>query len=103
MNAALIPVAAALAVLSLGPVFAASPEPPGAASCSGCHPPTVAPAIAVPPLHGRPADEIASAMQGFKAGQLQPTVMDRIAKGFTDDEIRAMAVWFSAQREERRP
>jgi len=26
------------------------------------------------------------------------TVMDRIAKGFTDDEIQALATWFAAQK-----
>ena len=85
-------------VAAAAPAVAQTAAPPGAASCSGCHPPAAVSDIAVPPLHGRPATEIATAMQGYKAGQLQPTVMDRIAKGFTDDEIRTMAAWFSAQR-----
>jgi cytochrome subunit of sulfide dehydrogenase len=52
----------------------------------------------VPPLHGRPAEEIVAAMQAFRAGERPATVMDRIAKGFTDDESRAIATWLSQQR-----
>ena len=36
-------------------------------------------------------------MQAFRAGQKPATVMDRIAKGFTDDEIKAIAAWYAAQ------
>ncbi len=35
-------------------------------------------------------------MRAFRAGQRSATVMDRIAKGFTDDEIRQLATYFSA-------
>jgi cytochrome subunit of sulfide dehydrogenase len=37
-------------------------------------------------------------MADFRGGKRSPTVMDRIAKGFTDDETRAIAAWFAAQR-----
>ena len=37
-------------------------------------------------------------MQEFRSGQRAGTVMDRIAKGFTDDEIQALAAWFAAQK-----
>src|SRR6266581_2937466 len=72
-------------------VRAAAPEaPPGAASCSGCHPASAAIATPVPPLRGRDAAEIVTAMQEFRSGQRQATVMGRIAKGFDDDETRAI-------------
>lgn len=32
-------------------------------------------------------------MLAFKAGTRAATVMDRIAKGFSDEEIRAIAQW----------
>ncbi len=38
-----------------------------------------------------------AAMQAFRTGQRPATVMDRIARGFSDDEIKAIAAWFSAQ------
>ena len=35
-------------------------------------------------------------MQAFRAGERPATVMDRIAKGFTDEETRAIAAWLAA-------
>ena len=48
---------------------------------------------------GRDAPQLISAMQAFRSGQRPATVMDRIAKGFTDDEIRAIAAWYAAQKD----
>lgn len=39
-----------------------------------------------------------AAMQAFRSGARPTTVMDRIAKGFNDDEIKAIATWYAAQR-----
>ncbi len=79
---------------------AASPEaPPGAASCSGCHPASAAIATPVPPLRGRDSAEIVTAMQEFRSGQRPATVMGRIAKGFSDDETKAIAAWLATQRD----
>ena len=50
-------------------------------------------------IPGRPAPQLISAMQAFRSGQRPATVMDRIAKGFTDDEIRAIAAWYAAQKD----
>lgn len=76
---------------------AQSVAPPGATACSGCHGPGQSGA-AVPPLHGLPPEDIVVAMQAFRSGQRPATVMDRIAKGFTDEETRAIASWLSQQR-----
>jgi cytochrome c553 len=78
--------------------LAASPEaPPGASSCSGCHAARRAD-TAVAPLVGRPAADIIAQMQAFKSGQKPATVMDRIAKGFTDAEIQDLANWYAQQK-----
>ena len=53
----------------------------------------------VPRLIGRDPTDIVTAMQGFKSGQRPATVMDRIAKGFSDDEVKAIAAWYSAQKD----
>lgn len=50
------------------------------------------------PLAGRPAEEIVAAMQTFRTGERSATVMDRIARGFFDEETRAIAGWVGAQR-----
>ncbi|WP_222184181.1 c-type cytochrome [Geminicoccus harenae] len=86
--------AAVVAMAGTGP--ARAEPPPGAASCSGCHGPAGSEGP-VPSLLGRPAAETAAAMAAFRTGQREATVMDRIARGFTDDETRAIADWLADQ------
>ena len=90
--------AVGLAALLAGPAVAAgiAGAPPGASSCSGCHA-IRSPTSAVPPIHGRPADEIADALAAFRAGTRPATVMNRIAPGFSPEESRAIAMWLSLQ------
>jgi cytochrome subunit of sulfide dehydrogenase len=52
----------------------------------------------VPPIAGRRPADIVAQMQAFKSGQKPATVMDRIAKGFTDAEIQAIADWYAQQK-----
>jgi sulfide dehydrogenase cytochrome subunit len=95
-------VIAGLAVLGsiAGPPSAAAAEaPPGASSCSGCHAASAAVKTPVPRLVGRPAAEIIAALQAFRAAQRPATVMDRIAKGFSEPEIAAIAAWYAAQKD----
>jgi cytochrome c553 len=77
----------------------AADAPPGASSCSGCHPAASGVDTPVKRLKGRDAAEIVAAVQEFRSGARAATVMDRIAKGFTDDEIRAIAAWYAAQKD----
>jgi cytochrome subunit of sulfide dehydrogenase len=72
--------------------------PPGALSCSGCHPPAPAAGILVPALNGKPATEIVTQMAAFASGAQASTVMGRIAKGFNEDEVKAIAAWYAAQK-----
>jgi sulfide dehydrogenase cytochrome subunit len=78
--------------------LAASEPPPGAAACSGCHASGATAATSVSRLYGRDAGDIMTAMTGFRDGSLPATVMTRIAKGFADDELRAIAAWLAAQK-----
>jgi cytochrome subunit of sulfide dehydrogenase len=86
----------AVLLLAAG-VATAAEAPPGASSCSGCHPGSATVDTPVPPIRGRDAAEIVTAMQAFRSGERPSTVMGRIARGFSDDEIRAIAVWLTAQ------
>ena len=79
-------------------VLGAEPPPSGASSCSGCHAASAAVQTPVPRLDGRPAADIVAAMQQFRTGARAATVMDRIAKGFSDDETAAIAAWYAAQK-----
>ena len=90
--------AAIFMCLAATPAAAQPAAPAGAAACSGCHPRAGVSAPAVQPLAGRPVEEIVTAMQAFRTGERSATVMDRIAKGFSDEEARAIAAWVSAQR-----
>ena len=51
----------------------------------------------MPRILGRQLAEIIAAMQAFRSGERTSTVMGRIAKGFSEDEIRAIAVWLAEQ------
>jgi sulfide dehydrogenase cytochrome subunit len=99
MKALRIPIAVATVVAWSSPLLAASAPPPGAASCSGCHSAgAAASASPIPRIYGRAAGDIVTAMAGFRDGSLPATVMNRIAKGFSDDESRAIAAWLAAQK-----
>jgi cytochrome c553 len=86
----------ACALLQAGAADAAD-APPGATSCTGCHATSKAVETPVVMLNGRKPVEIVMAMREFKAGTRPNTVMTRIAKGFSDPEIDAIAAWFGAQ------
>jgi len=92
-------VAAAIGFVSIAAAVVASAEPPdGAAACSGCHPSSTRVTSPVPRLAGRDSAAIVKAMQDFRSGTRAGTVMDRIAKGFTDEEIQAIAAWYATQK-----
>ena len=76
----------------------AADAPPGATSCSGCHSPTATDASTPPRLVGRDPEKTVAALAEFRSGQRKGTIMDRIVKGFTPEEIQAIAVWYGAQK-----
>ena len=79
-------------LLLLAGAALAEQAPPGASTCLGCHSATrVTPAI--PSLRGREAAEIAAAMRDFREGRRPATLMDRLAKGFSEEESQAIAAW----------
>jgi sulfide dehydrogenase cytochrome subunit len=90
--------AAAIGVAWIAAAAAAAEPPAGAAACSGCHPASPGVMSPVPPLTGLDRAAIVRAMQDFRSGQRAATVMDRIAKGFTDEEIQAIAAWYATKR-----
>ena len=98
MKALCVATAVTMAMAWSTPLLAASEPPPGAASCSGCHSSNAAAGSPVTRLYGRDANEIVTAMTGFRDGSIPATVMNRIAKGFSDDEVRAIAAWLAAQK-----
>jgi sulfide dehydrogenase cytochrome subunit len=72
--------------------------PLAAQGCLGCHGPNGAGQAPVPALAGRPAAETEALMRAFRANEPAGTIMGRIARGYTDAEIAAVAAHFAAQR-----
>ncbi|RCS25190.1 cytochrome C [Phyllobacterium salinisoli] len=92
----LTPVLPVLPVLLAGLVSSATAwadaAPPGATACTGCHGPAALGSV-IPSLDGRAADDIVAQMQAFRSGEREATVMGRIARGYTEEETRAIAEW----------
>jgi cytochrome c553 len=87
-----------VAVFWLAAPSVVADPPPGAMACFGCHPRSAATAGGFAAITGRPAADTLSLMRGFRAGVGAPTVMDRIARGFTDVELEALAQWLERRR-----
>jgi cytochrome subunit of sulfide dehydrogenase len=88
-----------LAGLAEGGPAQAADAPPGASSCTGCHAMTKIPDSVIPHIAGRKSADIATAMREYRSGAWPSSVMGRIAKGFDDAQIDAIAAWFAAQPE----
>ncbi len=69
-----------------------------AASCTACHGPDGQSPGAIPPLHGKSRRFIAMALQDYRSGDSIGTVMNRIAKGYTDEEIQLIAAYYGDQK-----
>ena len=67
-------------------------------TCFSCHGTDGASVGAMPSIKGKPADFIEAQLTAFRDGRKQGTVMNRIAKGFTDDEIKALSRYFAAKK-----
>ena len=71
-----------------------------AATCANCHG-TQGRAIegaAVPGLAGMPATYLVEQLKAFKAGSRPATVMQQLAKGYSDAQIDQVAAYFAAQK-----
>jgi cytochrome subunit of sulfide dehydrogenase len=68
-----------------------------AANCASCHGTDGKSRAAVPSLAGRDAAVIVQRMKEFREGRRAATVMQQLAKGYTDAQIEAAAAYFAAQ------
>jgi sulfide dehydrogenase cytochrome subunit len=62
-----------------------------ASVCAGCHRPDAGDTGGIPSLWGLTADEIADKLTAYRSGELQGTLMNRLARGYTEAEIRMLA------------
>jgi sulfide dehydrogenase cytochrome subunit len=64
-------------------------------NCFTCHGTDGRSPNAVPTLNGKSADYLLRRMLGFKHGKGDPTIMNRIARGYTDDEIARVTAYIA--------
>ena len=91
-----------LAAAAMLPASAALAGPSGQAlafTCAGCHGTdgsSVGPSS--PSIAAMDPDSFIDAMQAYKADKRNSTIMNRIAKGYSDEQIEAMAWFFAKQK-----
>lgn len=93
------------ATMLLGSAAWAEPTPEMLSNtCAGCHGTNwVSAGPAMPTIAGMPAAHIEAMMQQFKKGKTEAgsrpeTIMGRIAKGYSDEEIKAIAGFYAKQK-----
>jgi len=92
----------ALASSAASGAFAQQPYPnlgrDLAAACANCHGTNGLSRADLPGLAGRDPSELARLMQDFRSGKRPATVMHQIAKGYSDEQVEAIAAYLSAQK-----
>ena len=94
-----------LAVLAAAAAMAAGAQAAGirspemlAHTCAGCHGTGGASAgLSMPTIGGLDRGYLLSVMTDYKVGLRPATIMDRIARGYSDQELAAIAAWFAQQ------
>ena len=92
---------AAGAVLLASPAVAQVSGPTGQAmaqTCYVCHGPAGQSAAPIPTIARVPADVVRMRMLEFKTDQRPSTVMARIAKGYSDEQIATISDYLGALR-----
>jgi cytochrome c553 len=69
-----------------------------AASCMACHGTDGRAEGVELSLNGRPSERLFEALLAFKSGKRIGTVMHQHAKGYSDDELKRLAYYFSQIR-----
>ncbi|MBI2749872.1 MAG: class I cytochrome c [Burkholderiales bacterium] len=67
-----------------------------AASCSGCHGTAGVAQEGMESLAGASRDDLLRKLQDFKSGKKPATVMHQLVKGYTDEQLAALAQHFSS-------
>lgn len=94
-------VASAIAMLAVGADVAAADANLGrdiAANCANCHGTDGRSRGGVPSLAGQDKAYIVQQMKDFRDGKRASTIMQQLAKGYSDAQIEAAAAYFAAQR-----
>jgi cytochrome subunit of sulfide dehydrogenase len=101
MNTRILQFAMSVALLVACAATAADDRNAGrdiAANCANCHGTDGRSRGAIPALAGRDKAEIVRYVIEFRDGKRPSTVMQQLAKGYTDAQIEAAAAYFAAQK-----
>jgi len=89
-------VGAVLAAALAGAAANAQPVPPAAHGCGGCHGPASEGVGTIPPIaRTMGVADFDAAMRQFRSDQRPATIMNRIARGFTDAELAQLSAYFA--------
>ncbi|MEJ8838965.1 c-type cytochrome [Ramlibacter sp. AN1133] len=71
-----------------------------AANCAQCHGTDgrTVPGSALPSIAGMPRDYLLTQLHAFKAGTRPSTIMQQLARGYTDEQLEQLAAFFAAQK-----
>lgn len=69
-----------------------------AAACANCHGTNGHAQPGMESLAGKDKDEMLQKLLDFKNGRKPATLMHQISKGYTDEELAALAAYFAAQK-----
>jgi cytochrome c553 len=71
-----------------------------AGSCAQCHGTDgrTAAGAPLPALAGMPREQLLAQLQAFKAGTRPSTIMQQLAKGYSDAQLAQLAGYFAAQK-----
>jgi len=88
-----------------GAAFAATPRASMLGNtCAGCHCTNGnSNGPATPTIAGISSEYFIETMEAYKSGERPSTIMTRIAKGYTEEEIKRMAEFFAKQKFDRQP
>jgi cytochrome subunit of sulfide dehydrogenase len=91
---------AAVTMATLAPAHAdpSRPAPLIAQSCAGCHGQNGAGQGSSPPIAGTAKQDFVQIWSAFRANERPATIMNRIARGYTDEEVSSLADYFASLR-----
>ncbi|MDM7464168.1 MAG: c-type cytochrome [Tepidimonas taiwanensis] len=69
-----------------------------AAACANCHGTDGRAQPGMEALAGKNKEEMVQKLLDFKAGRKPATIMHQLTKGYSDDELKAIAAYFAAQK-----
>jgi sulfide dehydrogenase cytochrome subunit len=96
----------ALALLTLASTASAQSQSPDiavlAGPCANCHGTDGKAKGLIPSLAGRPATTLAALLKAYKGETPPPgtTIMNRLVKGYSDEQLEALANYFAAIKAE---